>query len=318
MRAFPLMSVILLGCSGIWAQEQKVTSIVPVSPELENYKKISINNERTKNPSDKKTEPPQNISVVTVKFGQEKLQFANFKTSNQQTVKEGKLKETNINDTSQKTGRSKAVGNENFHWIPALIQSGIFLAIQHGFRMTEEKTRREMTGPFFKDWKASTKNLRRWDDGGKDFTNYVAHPMQGAITGRIFINNSDRAKKQQFGASKAYWTSRLKVMIWSAVWSTQFEMGLISEASLGNVGQKLDGNGKSKLTWEDLIITPIAGTGFVIIEDVIDRYVLKNWMEQKIKNKLMVKILRSLLTPNTSFANLLRGKVPWKRDDRFN
>ncbi|MFL6467853.1 MAG: hypothetical protein ACJ72Z_07835, partial [Pyrinomonadaceae bacterium] len=134
--------------------------------------------------------------------------------------------------------------DKSFHWKPALVQSGLFLAIQHGFRMTEEKTRSELDGPFFSDWKDSVKNLKGWDDGGKVFTNYVAHPMQGAITSRIFLNNSGKARLVEFGGSKVYWESRMKAMAWSALWSLQFEIGPLSESSLGNVGQKLHANGK--------------------------------------------------------------------------
>lgn len=205
-----------------------------------------------------------------------------------------------------------------FRWRPALIQSFLFLGIQHGFRMTEAKTRDELDGPFFRDWKESVQGLRGWDDGGRTFTNYVAHPMQGAITGHIFINNSGSARYQHFGLSKDYWTSRLKVLAWSAVWSTQFEIGPISEASLGNVGQKPAPNGRSKMTWGDLVITPTVGTAFVIMEDAIDRFILRDWLERKIGNRLAMKILRSVFTPMQGFANILRGRAPWRRDARFN
>ena len=183
--------------------------------------------------------------------------------------------------------------------------------------MTQPKTTRYLGGPFFADWKNSLKNLRGWDDGNKFFTNYVAHPMQGAATGRIFINNSDRAKKQEFGKSKIYWESRLKAMAWTAVWSAQFELGPLSEASLGNVG--LDHpKGRSPLSWCDLVLTPTLGTGWLIGEDAIDKYILMNWLERNGANKVTtkIKILRSVLTPITSFSNLLRGKAPWKRDNR--
>jgi hypothetical protein len=208
--------------------------------------------------------------------------------------------------------------DNRFDWQPAILESLFFLGIQHGFRFTEKKTRAELDGPFFRDWKESVQNLEGWDDGGKVFTNYIAHPMQGAMTGRIFINNSGVGRRQEFGRSKEYWVSRLKSMGWSAVWSAQFEIGPISEASLGNVGQTRHENGKSKLTYLDLVITPTVGTGFVIIEDAIDKYVLKNWLEPKITCRLLKKIVRSVLTPTTSFANLVRFRGPWWRDMRDN
>jgi hypothetical protein len=207
-------------------------------------------------------------------------------------------------------------GREKFHWKPALVQSMSFLGIQHGFRLIQKKTRSEFEGPFFRDWGRSVKSLRGWDDGDNFATNYMGHPMQGGVTGRIFINNSDRASQQEFGKSKAYWISRLKAAIWSTVWSTQFEMGPLGEATIGNVGIRKK-NGYSEMAYIDLVVTPTVGTGVVIGEDAIDKYILKNWLERKSgRLTTKIKILRSLLTPTTAFTNLLSGKPPWKRSDR--
>jgi hypothetical protein len=210
---------------------------------------------------------------------------------------------------------SQEIDKERFHWKAALVQSGIFLGFQHFSRLTQEKTTKELKGPFFRDWGNSVKNLRGWRDGDDSFTNYVAHPLQGSATGRIFVNNSDAAKKQEFGASKKYWESRFKAMLWSAAWSTQFELGPISEATIGNVGLKTK-NGYSTMAYVDLVVTPTLGTGVLIGEDAIDKYFLKNWLERKSSNKIMIRLVRSLATPTTSFANLLRGKPPWRRDTR--
>ncbi|HQZ97330.1 MAG TPA: hypothetical protein PLP21_13490 [Pyrinomonadaceae bacterium] len=205
-----------------------------------------------------------------------------------------------------------------FHWRSAMIQSGLFLGMQHAFRMTEKKTRDELDGPFFRDWKESVQNLHGWDDGGKTFTSYVAHPMQGALTARIFVNNSGRAKRAEFGLTKEYWQSRAKAVVWAAVWSTQFEIGPLSEASLGNVGQKLYKGHHSKMTYGDLVVTPVVGVMWSVGEDVIDKYILTKWIEKKVENRLLMKIFRSVLTPTTSFANIIRGRAPWRRDFRRN
>jgi hypothetical protein len=204
---------------------------------------------------------------------------------------------------------------EKFHWKSALAQSMAFLAFQHSFRMTQEKTRDGLHGgPFFRDWGQSIKNIRTWRDGDNFVTNYIGHPMQGSFTGRIFVNNSDRAKKQEFGSSKEYWRSRAKALLWSAVWSTQFEIGPVSEATIGRVGLTRE-NGYCTMAYVDLVITPVMGTAFLVGEDAIDKYFLKNWVE-KSNNKFKIKLLRSFATPTTSIANLIRLKPPWKRDNR--
>lgn len=221
------------------------------------------------------------------------------------------------NKTDFPGAKNSSPNKEKFHWKPALIESGIFLGIQHVFRLTQTKTRRELGGPFFRDWGKSIKKLNGWNDSDNWFTNNIAHPLQGGLTGRIFVNNSDRARKQEFGKSKEYWNSRFKALVWSAAWSTQFELGPLSEASIGNVGLR-EKNGRATMAWTDLIVTPVVGTGVLIGEDAIDKYVLKNWLEKKnnYRATTKIKILRSVLTPTTSFSNLLRGKPPWKRNSR--
>lgn len=239
------------------------------------------------------------------RFARKKREFETVPTISPKDIKNVDS-ERNLSPTSDK---------ERFHWKYALIESGIFLGIQHGFRLMQEKTRRELGGPFFRDWAQSVKNLRGWKDSDNLFTNYIAHPGQGAITGRIFINNSDRAKKQEFSKSKIYWESRLKAMAWSAVWSTQFELGPISEATIGNVGLRQK-NGHSTMAYVDLVMTPTAGTGLLIAEDAVDKYFLRNWLEKKTSNKFVIRISRSLFNPTTSIANMLRLKTPWWRDNR--
>ena len=225
-------------------------------------------------------------------------------------------KEISDEEISDEDADPQTESKGKFHWKAALIQSGIFLGIQHAARFTQAKTRRQLPGPFFADWGKSVKALRGWEDGDSIFINYIAHPLQGGLTGRIYVNNSDSAKQQEFGKSKLYWQSRLKALAWSAVWSAQFELGPISEATIGNVGI-IDKKTYSQMAYVDLVMTPVAGTALLIGEDAIDKYVLKNWIERKSgKVNMRVKLLRCLLTPTTAFANLLRGKLPWKRDDR--
>lgn len=198
---------------------------------------------------------------------------------------------------------------EKFHWKDAIYQSLMIQGVQHAYALAvQEKTRRALKGPFFKDYWESIRGLRGWDDGNKFFTNYIAHPMQGAMTGFIFLQNHDRMKKQKFGESRQYWRDRFKAFVWSTAWSTNWEIGPISQSSIGNVG--LYGH----QGYVDLVMTPTAGTGWMVMEEALDRYVIRH-MENR--NFVLKIFLRTLLNPMRSVANALRFKEPWYRDRAF-
>ena len=204
-----------------------------------------------------------------------------------------------------------------FQWRAALNQSYLFLGIQHTFRFaTEPSTRAELKGPFFSDYFDSVKNLRGWRDGDEFYVNYVGHTLQGAVTGFIYVHNDPAARRLEVGLNKAYVTSRLKAAVWSAVHSLQFEIGPISEASLGNVGLEPGEKSNHPLSYVDLVVTPVLGTAWVVAEDLLDRHVIRR-IEGKTQNRLIHILARSLLNPSRTLANLLRGQEVWYRDDRY-
>jgi hypothetical protein len=199
-------------------------------------------------------------------------------------------------------------GDQTFKWLPAIKQSLLFLGVQHGYAMTQPKTRRDLKGPFFKDYVRSVKSLHGWEDGGRFFTNYVAHPMQGALLGFIQIQNDPKGMNLSYENSDAYWRSRLKALAWAAVWSTQFEIGPVSQASIGNVG--LHG----KQTYVDLVVTPIGGFGLIVLEDFVDKHVIRS-IERRNSKSFYIKVTsRTFLNPSRSVANVLRFKTPWHRE----
>ncbi|MCA1632506.1 MAG: hypothetical protein LC785_02510 [Acidobacteria bacterium] len=209
-------------------------------------------------------------------------------------------------DLQGEAGKGSA-GGMKFHWSPAIKQSLFFLGVQHGYAMTQPKTRRDLHGPFFKDYLRSVKSLHGWEDGGRFFTNYVAHPMQGSLLGFIQVQNDPRGTSRRFGRSGAYWQSRLKALAWSAAWSTQFEIGPVSQASIGNVG--LHG----KQTYVDLVITPTAGFALMLMEDALDEHLIRK-IERNSGSFYLKITSRMILNPTRSVANLLRFKKPWHRD----
>lgn len=219
------------------------------------------------------------------------------------------LSPTNEGSESNKsaTAVNSPKKDEKFQWLPALKQSLLFLSIQHSYAFTQPKTRRSIKGKFFKDYFNSVKSLHGWDDGGRFFTNYVAHPMEGSFLGFVQIQNDPKGIKQRFGSSGDYWRSRGKAFLWSAAWSTQFEIGPVSQASIGNVGLQ------GKQTWVDIVITPTVGTAMLITEDAIDRFLIER-IERKTKSFYVRIIVRILLNPTRTAANLIRFKEPWYRD----
>src|SRR5215213_6698 len=64
----------------------------------------------------------------------------------------------------------KLAGHRGFHWSTAINQSLLFLGVQHGYAMTQPKTRHDLRGSFFKDYIRSVKSLHGWEDGGRFFT----------------------------------------------------------------------------------------------------------------------------------------------------
>lgn len=200
---------------------------------------------------------------------------------------------------------------EGFQWAPALAQSALFLSVQHGVRFTTEPgTRAALQGPFLRDYWRSATGVRGWGDGDPFIVNYVGHPFQGAVSGYIQVQNDPGFRRAEFGASEVYWKSRLRATGFAALYSVQFELGPLSEASLGNVGYDRKSSGAV-----DLVVTPAAGAGVMLAEDALDRYFIRraeNWS----RNAAYRIVVRSMLNPNRSFANLLRFKVPWHRDTR--
>jgi len=184
----------------------------------------------------------------------------------------------------------------------------MFLGVQHGYAMTQPKTRRDLKGTFFRDYFRSVKSLHGWEDGGRFFTNYVAHPMQGSLFGFIQVQNDPTGMNLSFDNSNAYWHSRLKALAWSAAWRTQFEIRPVSQASIGNVG--LHG----KQTYVDLVVTPIGGFGWIVLEDFVDKTIIRS-IERHSPGNFYIKVVsRTFLNPSRSAANLLRFKTPWYRD----
>lgn len=209
-------------------------------------------------------------------------------------------------DSKEPESKEADAARAHFRWGSAFKQTLLFLSVQHGYALTQPKTRRDLHGPFLKDYFRSVRSLHGWADGGRFFTNYIAHPMEGSLLGFIQIQNDPRGSRLKFNDA-GYWRSRFKALAWSAAWSTQFEIGPVSQASIGNVG--LHG----KQTYVDIVMTPTGGFGLLMAEDVLDRYVVER-LERRSQSRYVRIFGRMIFNPTRTAANLLRFEKPWHRD----
>ncbi len=192
-----------------------------------------------------------------------------------------------------------------------MVDSTRFLLFQHAFRLaTEGDTRAGLFGPFFRDYKDAVLSIHGWNDGDPFFVNYIDHPMEGSVAGFLEIAHDPRYRQLEFGNNAAYWNSRLRATAFSAAFSLQFEIGPLSEASIGNI-QKVS----KKTGVVDWVITPAVGLGWMMGEDLLDKYIVKRW-ESHTNSHVTRILLRGVLNPSRSFSNMMQGKVPWHRDTR--
>lgn len=236
--------------------------------------------------------------------------------------------------SSPKATEFGAPAREHFHWVPAILQTFEFLAIEHSLRLVTDPYARYLVlhKPFWHDYFASADHfdMSRWGDGDYFLVNYIGHPLQGSITANIFIQNDPGGRSAKFGKSSRYWHSRLKSMAWTAAYSTYFEIGpVLSEAAIGSQGgysyvphcglspcnRKEPGRQYKPSTndtgWVDFIVTPVVGLGWAVLEDALDAKVVDRLA--KGRHTPSYNLLRALLTPSRSVSNLLAFKYPWYR-----
>jgi hypothetical protein len=192
----------------------------------------------------------------------------------------------------------------------ALADSMKMLVITHLARITfQEKTRRELSGPFFRDYIDSVHKPQSWGDTDGWFVNDIGHPIEGAAAGYIWLDHEAQGATG-VAYNRRYWTSRLRATAWAAAYSLQFEIGPLSEASIGNVGKQIETTG-----WTDYIVTPVGGLAMILLEEFLDRSVVRK-IENRTTNALLRGALRTVLAPGRSVSNLASSRAPWYRDRR--
>jgi hypothetical protein len=184
------------------------------------------------------------------------------------------------------------------------------LLIEHTIRIAaQEKTRRELDGPFWSDYRRSLRVPHQWEDSDAWWVNYIGHPIHGASAGYIWLDHDPDAP-YQISLSRRYWATRAQAAAWITAYSLQFEFGPLSEASIGNVGMQPATTG-----WVDHVVTPMGAFGLIVAEDALDRFFVK-WIEARATNRVARASLRLLFNPARTLSNAVGGHLPWYRRDR--
>jgi len=208
------------------------------------------------------------------------------------------------------------------HWGPMVIESLLFNAFENGGNIyTGYWYRHEtLTGKWWHRYIASAAQWRwdRWSDDNPKLDDYVAHPMMGAITNSIWIQNDPKGMTLEFQNDRPYWHSRLRALAWSTFYSFEWKLGPLGEASIGHNGDHYfydKGVLTNETGWVELVTTPVGGFGWTIAEDYLDKHVVTK-LEDKSHNPVLLTVA-NFLTPARGFANILRFRPPWYRDSRI-
>jgi hypothetical protein len=192
----------------------------------------------------------------------------------------------------------------------AMVDSLKLVMMEHSLRVAfQEKTRAELGGRFWKDYRRSVRMPRRWDDTDSWPVNYVGHPIHGAGAGIIWLDHSDKDRAASIFTG-GYLASRGRAAAFSGIYSLQFEIGPLSEASIGNVGMR-----PATAGWVDYVVTPVGAFGLMIAEDALDRYLVR-WIESHVRNRAVRATARLAFGPSRFLANSAGNRLPWYRPDR--
>jgi hypothetical protein len=207
------------------------------------------------------------------------------------------------------------------HWHQLIISTVLFNLFQNsgnlytGYYYRTETT----TGVWFQRWINSAADWRwdRWSDNNPILDDYVAHPMMGAITNYLWIQNDPRGMTLSQSNTWPYYRSLLRATAFSTAYSFEWKLGPFGEAGIGHNGDHYfhDGGAYTNETgWVELVTTPVGGTLWTMAEDALDRHVITR-LEKKSRNPLAL-FAYQFLSPARGAANILRFRPPWYRDSR--
>ena len=243
--------------------------------------------------------------------------------------------ETSAGGVGAFVATSETREKDGFHWGKALLESFELLAIEQAYVVHTDwdwvgGAKSENGVPFNHYWRDYKQSLSSWvnsgwSDGDPDMYGYLGHPIQGLATSYIFLQNDPKSQNLQFSKTKTYWKSRLKATAWNAVYSTQWNIGPLSEPTVEKYGTHWRSPWNQDGSWPctkkpcltgvgqiDLVMTPIGGLGWLVGEDILDRYITRR-LESFTSHRVLIDVTRIGLDPVSAGTNMLHGKRPWHR-----
>jgi hypothetical protein len=178
---------------------------------------------------------------------------------------------------------------------------------EHVMRVaTQDFTRQQLEGKFWPDYFESVRKPEKWGDKDGWEVNYLGHAIHGGAFTRIWLD-----QRETKAATKTEYMKQIgRAFIYTAIFSLQYEIGPMSEASIGNVGMNPDDVG-----WVDFVWTPVGSVLWTIGEDMIDKYAL-TWIDKHVPFMMAKGAARMILNPSRMLANVAQNRSPWSRADR--
>ena len=95
-------------------------------------------------------------------------------------------------------------------WTELARSSLRLLGIMQAFRLATEPGTRAGGFGLGPGYTGGVGNLHGWADGDPFYVNYVGHPMQGAVSGRLWLLHDRRYRRAEFGRGADYWKGKLR------------------------------------------------------------------------------------------------------------
>lgn len=207
------------------------------------------------------------------------------------------------------------------HWRQLFISSAVFNGFQNAGNLYSGYWYRYETlhGKWWDRYVDSVEGWawNRWDDYNPFLDDYVGHPMMGAISDYIWIQNDPKSMAVVQSNTWPYWRRMLRAGAYSTAYSFQWKFGPLGEEGIGHDGDHLVPDGKitsNETGWVELVTTPVGGGLWAMAEDALDQHVITH-LENESRNPFALTVYQ-FLSPSRAAANILRFRPPWYRDTR--